>query len=1830
MQKITIKVQKSTLKEGNLELSVIHNNGYEQIKQVAIIDNCKVADIKDYLPDNLQKLVNAEITDNGDIILNNVAAGIDLDVVTDGAFGNSCNLDLNGISIVAKEVKLQEKINIANKIVVSSDKFENHADLTADSCKLMCTNKVHNFNKLIANKYIEIQGTADFINEGVWVTSGMLSHTGHSILNSGIINVGDAKLALSKLQTENEPKTLFTNDNLFLVNNKLSMTASKMSVNTGKFIVLGEARFNLSSLYNKGDIAVAGKCYLNAKTHITNKKQGKIVTTDRLRLSFRSKVGKLINLGSMAADVVAVRDCQDFTNDVGAKLICRDLQLPVNGLFFNAGLIYGKEKCTLHIKNRHDLKPINTSDGLIISEQKVSLGVINNFSNYGEITGHKGVKGICFGSLFNLQQGSISSEDLLSLKATMQLVNDAEIIAKENEIVTQDLSNQVNGSIIGGDILRINGELLTNAGKLLSQEKVKLDIETLIENLRDGIISSANQLTINCGLKIKNAGLLEADQSMDLHSESGLITNTQNGDIVSPKIRIDVNGLTNFGNISGVNVDTKSTWLINGGEISAKELTIKVQSIFRNLQQGKIQVENLAQIISESNFDNLGKLFSNNKLEIIGKEVYSYKDAELNAEHFVYLEAINLFAKGEIQSACDLLLLVKENFEYEDAALQANGELLLRIKDGNQVKYNINTPGDLQFEFLTKEGMLYNNVSLQAGGDLIIDEPGYVIIHGNYSQRALMLAKKSLILDSKQLELQQGSLQGKHLDLTSKERLTVAEKAKLTGVDGSIRVTEDGFEQYGELEFTGNLFINANNQLILAGASKIGGVLEAIANGNVNITDSIEAQDIFIASLLDSVEIRSHKERIGNSENFTDILKRARVCAKNILQIFAQKDVVFESIETESGIGGTHIKSMANILDIPIDLVRQSVKHFHAKKCYGTIKDIWIQQVPSSHKTAGNFTYDAGANGVYFAPKIQAENADICSGNDTKFMLVESRHSCEANLQGKKSGMFGSKTKSYSSCQGNAATIGTNFAIRQQLKVDSKWDLELHQPLSTALHNKFLADGEVSILHGRKSSYFSESSSSRDAMWSKSSSTSGSSEQYIAPQFSGSISIKAKSARIEVVSGRILDFLDQIKEQPDDLTYVTLYEQYQYHHESQEAPGPGLIALIALATAIATQGTSSAWAASAIKAASASVTMSVGTAATVHAAVTAGFQALMVKATTSMAANNFDVGKVVKDLASSSTLKELAIKMISAGAMQYISGTLDIPTKASLQSQAAVSGKKLLDAASKINMGQRIINQALKAWVDSGLHAVVENKDFDEALGDAVKAAAIATATGHVTDKIDASFANDSMNTATHTASHVLTSVASGIASNNPNGVLVGAVEGLIAARLPEMFKGKDQKAEKSEKDEKVKEGFEGCVLGEEEGLQKQSGTKFKDNKAQLTTIQEQQLLEQILLQEDKERVKENIIRELWCHARQYASVGKDLDVQDVASRINNKIDTIESSTELEKFEKEFINMSLSSSSSDFVLPEVKLTAFQSPDNRENHPSQTSTARQSFKMRSALPNHSDNRFLDYLYTLGRGIERGRDEFVDTVLHPFDAVKNLAVSSFDGYNAITGLLFNYSTEGSRVRNAARGAAVLEGVERFQQADAAGKTEMISTVVTSGILGASAGLLASEGLHFSYTAAKTSYYTRNFTKALMHPSTEGHIFSKVKGKDKPIPGHVEDTLLNRRYMIKTFADKRNFLFENQHGTQTFARPLEKGVTESWVRVEKGKMKSAGVNGLDKEKPIEYFTNKDGSLSSQYAYVERTKGIQSIQETIREATVGAAIVIADNTATTPRNHP
>jgi len=90
--------------------------------------------------------------------------------------------------------------------------------------------------------------------------------------------------------------------------------------------------------------------------------------------------------------------------------------------------------------------------------------------------------------------------------------------------------------------------------------------------------------------------------------------------------------------------------------------------------------------------------------------------------------------------------------------------------------------------------------------------------------------------------------------------------------------------------------------------------------------------------------------------------------------------------------------------------------------------------------------------------------------------------------------------------------------------------------------------------------------------------------------------------------------------------------------------------------------------------------------------------------------------------------------------------------------------------------------------------------------------------------------------------------------------------------------------------------------------------------------------------------------------------------------------------------------------------------------------------------------------------MGRGIEKGRDIVTDGVLHPIETIKDTARTAFDGYNAIGDAMFGVSTQGARERNAIRGGAVNNQIDRFTTGDSATRIEMISELATTVILGA----------------------------------------------------------------------------------------------------------------------------------------------------------------------------
>ncbi|MDB6095803.1 MAG: hypothetical protein JWM09_81 [Francisellaceae bacterium] len=115
--------------------------------------------------------------------------------------------------------------------------------------------------------------------------------------------------------------------------------------------------------------------------------------------------------------------------------------------------------------------------------------------------------------------------------------------------------------------------------------------------------------------------------------------------------------------------------------------------------------------------------------------------------------------------------------------------------------------------------------------------------------------------------------------------------------------------------------------------------------------------------------------------------------------------------------------------------------------------------------------------------------------------------------------------------------------------------------------------------------------------------------------------------------------------------------------------------------------------------------------------------------------------------------------------------------------------------------------------------------------------------------------------------------------------------------------------------------------------------------------------------------------------------------------------------------------------------------------------------------------------------------------------------------------------------------------------------------ISIKLALNALPAGLGFLAQEG--------KIAYRAVNLNKW----GLIAHTFSKMKGEVKP--GHLSDTFLNRKEIVKAFSDPRNLVGTDKYGSKWFAEIRSDG-KQRWARFSsQGVLKSGGLN----EKPLEF---------------------------------------------------
>ncbi|WP_417836298.1 DUF637 domain-containing protein [Thalassospira tepidiphila] len=168
----------------------------------------------------------------------------------------------------------------------------------------------------------------------------------------------------------------------------------------------------------------------------------------------------------------------------------------------------------------------------------------------------------------------------------------------------------------------------------------------------------------------------------------------------------------------------------------------------------------------------------------------------------------------------------------------------------------------------------------------------------------------------------------------------------------------------------------------------------------------------------------------------------------------------------------------------------------------------------------------------------------------------------------------------------------------------------------------------------------------------------------------------------------------------DDATWKAVQEIHKsWDYKAQGLSGPAA-AVIAIAVTVATAGAGGPAAAAGAAAQSAAISAGIpaAVASAIGTAVTAGVSALASQAAVSLINNGGDLGAVLKELGSSSTLRSLATSMITAGLTAGIAGELNI------------------DVGISAEIGDQIAYQSIRTLTNTVASASINGADIGDTL----------------------------------------------------------------------------------------------------------------------------------------------------------------------------------------------------------------------------------------------------------------------------------------------------------------------------------------------------------------------------------------------------------------------------------------------------------------------------------------------------------------------------------
>ena len=456
-----------------------------------------------------------------------------------------------------------------------------------------------------------------------------------------------------------------------------------------------------------------------------------------------------------------------------------------------------------------------------------------------------------------------------------------------------------------------------------------------------------------------------------------------------------------------------------------------------------------------------------------------------------------------------------------------------------------------------------------------------------------------------------------------------------------------------------------------------------VTEGDLHLEANQKGKTAAFVSKKGSITLGSKKKRQQNGSHFEDQISDQRTLTyEGHLGLRAGQDIQTQAVKIN--VGSLQIDAQGNVMDSAVMLDSHSETEAPGVRETRGGSDAHVSQFEVQGKMGVK-----AQNIALLGTQTEAGSIRLEAKDKVAVLGVQERTQFTKRTEEETGALFWAGKKVQTRAESNIKFKAARLKAKGAIEMEAK-EATLQAPRIEAVEAEIQAE-RLRILQGKNTSASSSSSKSTNAFWINLDSKQEKHESHTQAVFQGKVKLQVKELELEQVRDQVLTYLDHLEYDPAQVKVVAKLLEEIHHREEKSisAPGPALIAAVAIASSVATAGAGgAAVAALGMKAASL-----IGTATS--AAISSITAQVATQITLGIMAQQ-NVGDILTQITRPETFKNAAVSALTAGALFEVHG--------------------LQEAAGTCDALRKLENAAVQSCIGTGVNLACGEQDLGEAL----------------------------------------------------------------------------------------------------------------------------------------------------------------------------------------------------------------------------------------------------------------------------------------------------------------------------------------------------------------------------------------------------------------------------------------------------------------------------------------------------------------------------------